>query len=228
MKAVEQLAHGDAREVQPDRVEVLERDLEEVLEVGDRALEHLAGRRVALPRPVGVALDVVGPVVELVEEVSRARARSPPARALAPVRDSPARAAPPGLVPRRRFDRGGSRAVRDGRSYDELRQSGAMARCSSRRGATATSGTPRSLLVRMCAFNPLFSRGKHLKSYALARRGPAGSLHEATLRERPGSAARRDPALSGDRTDVLTASPAHCAIRRRASGSAPCAARSRW
>jgi hypothetical protein len=50
-------------------MEVVERDLEEVLEVLDRALEHLGGRRVGR-LPHRLLLQVVRPVVELVEEVA--------------------------------------------------------------------------------------------------------------------------------------------------------------
>src|SRR5262249_42583396 len=50
------------------RMEVVERDLEEVLEVPNRPLEHLCGGRVRRP-PRRLLLEVIRPVVELVEEV---------------------------------------------------------------------------------------------------------------------------------------------------------------
>ena len=50
-------------------MEVLERDLEELLEVGDRPLQHVTGGRVRLLGGLAVGLDEVRPVVELVKEV---------------------------------------------------------------------------------------------------------------------------------------------------------------
>src|SRR5437867_3986309 len=49
-------------------MEILERDLQELLEVPDRPLEHLDGGRVGR-LPGGLFLQEIGPVVELVKEV---------------------------------------------------------------------------------------------------------------------------------------------------------------